>query len=150
MKCPSDHRHAAAGTCWSAHGCRCVPCGVRERARVNAAYRFSRRVSGGDHHIPALGVVRRVEALAVLGWSTQDVAARAGVSRAHLQQTRAGHFATVLASTHQKIDAVYRELMWSVSDTHGSKWTRTLAAKAGFAPPAAWDDIDRDDQPVGA
>lgn len=141
-ECPPDHRHAETGTCWSQHGCRCDPCGVRERARVMDAYRFRRDVAGGDQLIPAIGVVRRVEALAVLGWSGRDVAARAGVSRAHLQQTRAGHFATVLASTHQKIDTVYRELMWTICDTNGSKWTRALAAKAGYAPPAAWDDID--------
>lgn len=142
MICPPDHKHDGAGTCYAAHGCRCDPCGVRERARVKDAYRFKRDVSGRDRRISAVGVVRRVEALAVLGWSGRDVAARAGVNRTHLQQTRAGKFQTVLASTHQKIDAVYRELMWTVCDTHGAKWTRAIAAKAGYAPPAAWDDID--------
>lgn len=142
MLCPPDHRHAETGTCWSAHGCRCDPCGVRERARVNDAYWFRKRVTGGDRHVPAVGLVRRVEALAVLGWSNREVAARAGVSRAHLQQTRSGKFSTVLLSTHQKIDAVYRELMWTVCDSHGSKWTRAHAKRAGYAPAAAWDDID--------
>lgn len=142
MNCPPDHRHAETGTCWSQHGCRCDPCGVRERARVSSAYRFKRATSSEDRNVPAFGVIRRLEALAVLGWSTLDIAKRAGLSKAHMQQVRAGKYETVKLSTLHRIDKEYRALMWTHCDTNGAKWTRAHAARAGFAPPAAWDDID--------
>lgn len=151
--CPDSHKHAAAATCWR-HGCRCVPCTARERARYRANEPFRKRrvlVNGGDIEIPAGGCARRLKALAVMGWSSEAIAARTGLFGQHLTRIRAGHVATVKISTARRIERAYRDLAMTKAIGNSASVTRALALKKGWHGPLAWDRIDDPkEQPKGA
>lgn len=90
--------------------------------------------------VPAVGAVRRVEALMALGWTTAHIEAamprRVHVTRFMVSARETG---TCMARTWLAVDAAYRQL----SGRRGpSVRTRNRAATAGYAPPLAWDDID--------
>lgn len=88
-------------------------------------------------HVPALGLTRRVHALNAIGWSASAIAQRAGVTKQALASS-AGRDA-VTARVARRIRDIYAELEMSEGP---SLRTRKRAVAQGWAPPAAWDDID--------
>lgn len=89
-------------------------------------------------HVPGLGTRRRVRALAAIGWSQPALAERLGVAQQTLAATLASD-GSVTARTARRVQAVYADL----EQTSGpSTRSRRHAAAQGWAPPAAWDDID--------
>lgn len=94
------------------------------------------RVPGGCH-VPSLGAVRRVHALNAVGWSLLAVAQRSGVSKQALASSLSRDMIT--ARVARQIRDIYAELEMS---TGPSERSRRHAAAKGWAPPAAWDDID--------
>lgn len=87
--------------------------------------------------VPGLGTRRRVQALAVLGWSQTALAERMGLS-----QSRLANYISrdrVYARTAAAVAALYEELQWKVGP---SQISRDRAKQKGWFPPAAWDDID--------
>lgn len=96
--------------------------------------------SGDGDHVPRIGAQRRVQALLTLGWRIADIDRMAGTTlRVNLYG--AGR-SMIEGRIHRAVADVYDEL-W---DREGpSLRTRTRAAKAGYAPPAAWDDDSIDD-----
>lgn len=103
--------------------------------------------------VDATGTVRRLRALATLGWSTREIASRAGLSHKAVAQARRGA-GTVHATTRDRVTAVYRALMTSTPvgrtprQRGGITHTRDLARRLGWAGPLAWDDIDHDTAPA--
>lgn len=102
--------------------------------------------------VPATGTQRRLQALACLGWSVGEVARQADLDRQRLDRAIRGQ--DVVASTVRIIAAVY-ERLWDQRPapvTHADKVavSRTInrAARAGWAPPAAWDDDSIDNPDV--
>lgn len=94
---------------------------------------------------PAEPVARRVRALAAIGWPARDVAARAGVSIAVVADLTAGRSTRVESRSDDSLRAVYEAL----SMTPGpSERLRKVAARKGWVPPLAWDDIDTDPAPA--
>lgn len=93
--------------------------------------------------VPACGVVRRVEALACLGWSAAELLRRAGLGQHALETAR--RTGTCFASTRAAVAAAYDEL-WDQRppETSSTIRTRTIAARRGYAPAMAWDDDDLD------
>lgn len=92
-------------------------------------------------HVPGLGTRRRVQALSAIGWSLQEVADRAGVSKQALAGSLRAH--RVTARVARTIRGIYLEL----ENTPGpSERTRRHAARQGWPPPGAWDDIDDPDE----
>jgi len=89
----------------------------------------------GLDYVPAIGIKRRLEALQSLGWTWSDLKARGVTVRSCWLHD--GGFAA--AESWKAVRDVYEQL-W---DQPGpSRLTRNRALKAGYAPPAAWDDID--------
>ncbi|MBO9555563.1 helix-turn-helix transcriptional regulator [Cellulomonas sp.] len=96
---------------------------------------------------PAEPVARRVRALAAIGWPARDVASRAGVSIAVVADLTAGRSTRVESRSDDSLRAVYEAL----SMTPGpSEQVRKVAARKGWVPPLAWDDIDTDPAPAAA
>jgi hypothetical protein len=96
----------------------------------------------------ATGTHRRLQALAVNGWTFAQVAARmytrTETIHAYLKSYR------VTAETHRRVVEVFEDL-WNKQPpmgTHGERSAagrmRALAARNNWVPPLGWDDIDMD------
>lgn len=99
--------------------------------------------------VPAIGSVRRLQALACLGWSLRAIGERIGVDRRNLagimRQER------VTRATESAIRGVYDDL-WDKKaperdtlEKYSAARARGDAARRGWVPPMAWDDGSIDD-----
>lgn len=89
-------------------------------------------------YVPAEPSRRRYQALQAIGWTQADI----GVLDA--RQLRAGTTRYVMQATADALATTYERLR----HTEGpSIKTRTQAARSGWLPPSAWDDIDTDPDP---
>ena len=118
---------------------------TRVRAETRAAIEAAATVS-------LLGARRRLQALAVLGWSLPEIAKLAGIHQHNLGEIRNGnrkHYCR--AGVADRIAAAYDELHMRLPEPgRGPTWTRQYAARHGWVPPLAWDDIDNpDEKPAG-
>lgn len=78
---------------------------------------------------------RQIEALAVQGWTSQEVAARAGLARATVVRIRCGE--PISEESARRIDQVFKALRFR----EGPSSTAVRRARAaGHAPWAAWPD----------
>jgi len=107
-----------------------------------------RQLPGGVT-VDGTGTRRRLQALAIIGWSIGRLAVEADVDRQSLDGALAGR--PVLARNAQAVAAVYDRL-WNrpptASDRHQQGGiTRTInqAKRADWASPLAWDDESIDD-----
>lgn len=147
---PDDPRHgsyAGAVQHWLTPEPLCHPCWV-----ASTRYRKARkleRLAGQSRSVPALGVVRRVEALLALGWSWTAVADAAGMSVNALRSVKYHGSQTVRATTFEAVDAAYSQLSMILPQGRYPDRQRRWAARQGYAPPLAWDDIDTDPAPMG-
>lgn len=99
--------------------------------------------------VDSTGTRRRLQALMLLGWSIQRIAATRGTGRQRLDHALVGR--DVYASTARAVSAAY-EALWDQTppqDTTGDRIAaaraRNRARAAGWAPPMAWDDDTIDD-----
>lgn len=152
---PDDPRHGtyAGGRTHRVAGEKpCEPC-----RRAEARYEQARQLdilNGQPRSLPALGTMRRLQALATLGHTFARMADAMAMTQsgAHALATRPRAY--VRATTAAKVDALYDA--WSMTlppaDTarqrKAAAYVRGVAAKRGWAPPLAWDDIDTDRRPL--
>ena len=139
------HEHGQLYT-YTKHGCRCRQCKAAKRAYTDRRRRdiaYGRRPA----RVPTIGARRRLQALACLGWTADDVARRIGMQGRYLGITLRRQ-ATITADLHGAIAAIYEEL-WDqqAPPSHDGRSVRAVAARLGWVPPMAWDDIDHDDAP---
>ncbi len=88
---------------------------------------------------PAFGARRRLQALAVIGWTTHEMSTRTGVAETTIAAIQRGETATISATRHATVLALWSQL----SGTPGpSSIARARAVRRGWAPPLAWDDPD--------
>lgn len=139
---PDDARHGS--TAGYIAGCRCQPC---HRAKMR--YDVRRRadlLAGKPRTVPMLGAKRRLQALQVLGWSANALAQQSTLSRQIIQSI--GTYPTIYTTTHDEIVRLYEALSMThpPEETPGQRHSvtkvRRLAARRGWAPPLAWEDID--------
>lgn len=94
--------------------------------------------------VDATGSRRRLQALAVCGWSTRDLARETGLSVATIQDVqRPKGWETVEPATAARIRAVYDRIDEATPGPTKVAATRARAKK--WAPPLAWDDDTIDD-----
>lgn len=102
-------------------------------------------------YVDATGARRRVQALAVAGWSPETIAQRIGTDRSVIYKIRDGIRGRVYAGTARKIRALYDELWLKLppEDTKGERIsaarTRSYAAKQGWVAAGRWDGPEIDD-----
>ncbi len=141
----ADRRHGRyagylAG-CKTRTQCPATPtCVDAERRYQNARARDI--AYGRPRKVPAIGSVRRIQALMRIGWSGTYLCERLDLRRPNLPvYTR---YPTVRTATADKIKALYEELV--AADVAGpSERTAARAAVMGFLPPAAWEGVYMDD-----
>lgn len=99
--------------------------------------------------VDGTGTRRRVQALAVMGWSVEKIAERSGINRQAIDRVLRG--ADVQAVTARAIRDAYDDL-WSTPAPEGNKHdkiaasrTRRRAQAEGWVGPLAWDDDALDD-----
>lgn len=118
---------------------RCTCPDAREAERL---YRKRRR----EGRAPAIlttstGTVRRLQALAVSGYSLNMLARELGLSKDRVYQLRSGRVLTIGVAQAAIIATLYDRLP-DLGDDAPDRRTRKQALAAGWAPPAAWDNID--------
>lgn len=143
---PCSIEHAAA-TCTAVkhgtanayrnHDCRCP-----SASRANGIYRSQLRAGiKSRESVSTIGIIRRRQALAALGWGLDDLAPHlqvASLSAVSYMVRRD----SVTRATFDRWVAAYERL----SMTPGpSVKTRQRALRMGWAPPLAWDDETIDD-----
>lgn len=94
-----------------------------------------------ETRVPAVGTMRRLQALQALGWPHSQLKARTGVdTRQLVAPTLQGRIRRrVDYASHAAVEAVYETLCMTPGP---SGRTRTLAGLRGYLPPLAWDDPD--------
>lgn len=142
--CPqTTHRHGTRSA-YRAHDCRCTLCRV-----ANAEYAKARRYgvkAVRDVGVDPTGTVRRLRALAAVGWSWGVIAEKVGLYPEHVCRLAHAGVSKVHRTTAVNIRALYDE-PWRQEPTGANAVrSRNIARKRGWAPPMAWDD-DRIDDP---
>lgn len=96
----------------------------------------------------SLGSIRRLRALVAMGWSQSRLAQRLDMEQTNFGGIIHGDRFEILVSTAKRVEALFDEL-WDQpppAETHHQKISvsrsKTYAKSHGWAPPAAWDDID--------
>lgn len=92
--------------------------------------------------IPTTGTVRRIRALMALGHGLLEVGAAANIEHSMMTGLLNERQNTVARHVAERLAAAYRKL---ATTTGTSTRSRNRAAREGWAPPAAWDDIDNPD-----
>ncbi|MYU24510.1 hypothetical protein [Streptomyces sp. SID8352] len=94
--------------------------------------------------------MRRLQALAVVGWPTARLSRETGLSPGRLDRLLAAAVAVVSASEARAVAAAFTRLGGASPGLCGvshiaARAARNRAGTAGWAPPAAWDDDTIDD-----
>jgi lambda repressor-like predicted transcriptional regulator len=95
--------------------------------------------SNAPNRVPAVGAMRRIQALAVMGWPIAHIGTAAGMQGTQVNELMAGRRKRIPRQQAEAIDKVFRAL-WATPGP--SRRTRTVAARNGWVPALAWDDID--------
>ncbi|MHA7145465.1 hypothetical protein ACX80U_12180 [Arthrobacter sp. TmT3-37] len=121
----------------------------RETAEKIMAVRPSLDLMAPGHLVPAIGTVRRLQALVCLGYSITRLGNR--ISMTGSNTTKVMQQDEVTARTALAVRALYDEL-WNKPAPCSDQRSRQSASRArnyarrnGFAPPLAWDDETIDD-----
>ena len=92
-------------------------------------------------HSSAIGVARRLRALATIGYGIRHLNGHAQLSRATLTSLRTGVFSAVSPPIHSRIAELYEQLF---ATSGPSDQARVLARGRGWEPPEAWTDATID------
>lgn len=120
------------------------PCDQCVAAHNSYMRRYRKRRTGRT--VPAIGVTRRLQALAYDGHPGHAIAAELQTATSHLLRLMRGEFDTVYASTHHAVVDMYDR--WA-GTPGSSSITARRARKAGHAPWWTWDDETIDDPQAG-
>ncbi|MFE7906511.1 hypothetical protein [Streptomyces albogriseolus] len=140
--CKHGHEWTPENTRTNKDGSRTCRACEKDRGRRKAGF------TGTHEVIDAIGTVRRLQALAAIGYPVHETVARVGLSPWWagniMKHGRSG--GGVSRATADAVAALYEELRdVPAPDCKGSKITRTMAAKKGWAPPSAWSTASLDD-----
>lgn len=105
---------------------------------VTAEKIFNRSLATG--FVPNIGARRRLQALMAIGWRHQDLTKRVGFNTGTMMHQRGDYISQF---KHEAVRKVYDQL-WNVQGPADGR-SMTRVAKAGYAPPMAWDDETIDD-----
>ena len=145
--------HTSLETCIR-HGCMCadrVALRHETYVRNKPFMRRQKLMAGGDIEVSAVGTMRRLQALAFMGWSSLVVAEMIGSNVSVMSRLVSGKQTSLRLSTARRVAALFDELVVAdAPETHSAKCTRRKAALSGYVSWAAWDNIDDpNDTPKG-
>lgn len=118
--------------------------------RAAARYENERRLDalqGIRRTVSSVGTARRMQALVALGWSFKTLGDMLQVSHDQARKWAWQTDTIIRATSAQRVAVVYDRLcMTPAPDSRNAKYARTVAARNGWVPPLAWDDIDDHDE----
>lgn len=119
--------------------------GITRRVTADLGRRIlAVEVEGNQRLVPPVGAARRIQALAAVGYTNTELAARIGVAARQVYQW-AHCRSAVAAGNFRRLVVVYDDLsMRPAQDTPATRYARSVAARNGWVPPLAWDDDDID------
>lgn len=135
---PDDPRHGTLNA-YKNLRCRCTACTAAE-------CRYEKRRKWLVHQglnlsLPAIGFQRRVHALMAIGWTQKSIAEGLGIATGNLSvKMRANSL--VYRATHVSMCELYEARCMKPQRGMVNARTARIAAKRGWLPPLAWDDID--------
>lgn len=95
------------------------------------------------HSSQSIGAIRRIQALARLGYTVREVCRAAGLHERYMAELIDKNRTTCSTTAALAIEDVYRRLhMTPPPMTPHRKRTKTIAISRGWLPPLAYDDID--------
>ncbi len=97
---------------------------------------------GESVKVPSAGFLRRVEALAWMGWSASQVEKEAGLGRQTVDTVKRRPSGLVHRATADAVAGVYDRL---AAQDGGNQHAARCARRKGWPPPLAWDDDTIDD-----
>lgn len=93
--------------------------------------------------IPSHGTLRRLYALAAIGYPLAETSRRAGLHEGFGRCLSHQRHPRVSVAAAEAITTVYDQLhLTPAPDTRYARHSRAVARNRGWFPPAAWDDID--------
>lgn len=96
-----------------------------------------------------VGVQRRMQALMAIGYSGARLGAMIGSGREAIRDLAQRDVQFVQTEFAERVVTLYAELAYvPPAPSRAVTRTRNRAQRSGWAPPAAWDDIDLDDEPA--
>lgn len=129
------------------HGCICPKARI-EDARRSSYYKDLHR-RGIRLREPALGTVRRIQALQVMGYSTLQLKALMGRSartKSNLYPRERGGTGMINSTTAAQWRDLYERICMTPATGPRANHVRTTARRKGWAGPLDWDDIDNPDE----
>jgi lambda repressor-like predicted transcriptional regulator len=118
------------------------------RADNAAALLLSRPAPTSTGMVAALGTLRRVRALARLGWSMRQIGDVAGVKFETLRRISSQEPPHVEVATAEGVSAAYEKLSMTLAPpSRTASQVRSKAEHKGWLPPLMFDDIDNDPEP---
>lgn len=94
-------------------------------------------------HVPALGTNRRLQGLAMMGYTLADLGERlGGIKIQQVSLLQNGKQTHVTVKSARAVEALFNELQLIPGP---SEQTRKVAAKKGYLPPFSWDEDTIDD-----
>ena len=113
--------------------------GVNPTIHVDTSEAILGTRAGDAVMVPAVGVHRRLQHLALMGWSAGRLAGELGVTQQMVSLLMIGKTRQVHVTTFEKV-RVFFSANWQ--DDGGSTRAKGYARRNGYVPAAAWDDID--------
>jgi len=107
-------------------------------------------LAGRARMVPILGTRRRVQALVAIGYTFGQISAELGVAHDVARSWAVMPRQRVFVRTAERVAEVYERLSMRPKTGWKADQQRRLAARRGWAPPLAWDDIDTDARPADA
>lgn len=150
---PDDPRHGTNAGYIAHVFSRVEPCDAcRDAGAAYQRERDKRRYFAPNNslRIPSRGYQRRMQALVALGWPMSDLDAEMGRRAGTLSRWLNVAAPWIHEARAKEIAALYDRLsMQAPPDGWRKERAQKLARRNGWAPPLAWDDIDRDPEPRG-
>lgn len=128
------------------NGCRCDKC-MKWRAdyyRQGAEFdKRMRALKGMDVFVDAAPTARRLQALAVSGWSASMIGADLGLHYRNLTKIRSLDHPLVLTSTAVAVARFYKTHVHTLVKTRAGRIARTRAQANGWHDYLHWVDVEK-------
>ena len=95
--------------------------------------------------LPSVGTVRRLQALARIGYGSAQLQPLLGTHAGDIRTVRRGRYERTRRATADAVARIYDQLSGTPAVHPKARRTRLLAERKGWLPPLAWDDDTIDD-----